>query len=486
MCDDNLPRHEKLGLKSFFQATASRLTGLSSERAVVSRLLEEVRSSLNSTIGWLPLIMAENSSGEPISPENAVRIATVYSCINFRADSVGMLPIMPYITKDDQQVVDRKHPAYKLLTCRPNPWMNPSLFLKLIVQITDLHGNCYVYITRDPRQRPIRLDLLNPWDMWLNSFNDDSVTDSPVYRYKGAIIPSTDIMHFKHFTRDGRLGISLISNHAETIGSAKKLRKFANRSVSSIPPIYGTTTSALPTSTTAKDQLKVYLMKEVADWFNRSEIPFLANGFDLKTVGLSPKDAQYLDQMSATKEDIFSIFKTPPGLIGSYKTGVTYSNMEQQELQWRAYGLTPLLKMIEEEFNEKLYTESEQESRFVKFNVKALLLTDHNAQANWFKTMFSIGVYSINDILRYLDMNPIPDGDDHYVPVNNLMPVDMVEDFLTNQEEAQPGDAATDLATGENDGPEKETKKRVRKYSIDELLKKKSITINVNGHAVEQ
>jgi HK97 family phage portal protein len=322
--------------------------------------------------------------------------------------------------------------------------------------------------------------------MWVNSYNDESYTNSPLYKYKGNTIPSTDILHFKHFTRDGRLGISLISNHAETIGSAKKLRKFANRSISSTPPVYATTNAIIPSSTTAKDQLKTYLAQEVAGWFNRGEIPFLSNGFDLKTVGMSPKDAQYLDQISATKEDIFSIFKTPPGLIGSYKTGVTYSNMEQQDLQWRAYGLTPLLKMIEEEFNEKLYTETEQESRFVKFNVKALLLTDHNAQSNWFKTMFGIGVYSINEIRDLLDQNPIEDGDDHYVPVNNLMPVDMVEDFLTNQEEAQPGDMATDLATGEKDGQEKEAKKRVRKYSIDELLKRKAITINVNGHAVEE
>lgn len=427
--------------------------------------------------------MSENSSGEPVSPENSIRIATVYSCVNFRSDAVGMLPIVPYKQQGDQRTVDTKHPAYKLLTRRPNPWMNPSLFLKLIVMITDLYGNCFVYISRDARQRPVRLDFLNPWEADVNIYNDDAIVNSPVYKYKGVIIPSTDVMHFKHFSRDGKLGISLISNHAETIGSAKKLRKFSNRSISAIPDVYATTNAAMPTSTTAKDQLKTYLAQEVAGWFNRGEIPFLANGFDLKTVGMSPKDAQYLDQISATKEDIFSIFKTPPGLIGSYKTGVTYSNMEQQDLQWRAYGLTPLLKMIEEEFNEKLFTETEQESRFVKFNVKALLLTDHNAQANWFKTMFGIGVYSINEIRDLLDQNPIEDGDDHYVPVNNLMPVDLVEDFLTNQEEAQPGDAATDLITGD---PKKEIKKKVRRYSIDELLKRKAITINVNGHAVEE
>lgn len=429
--------------------------------------------------------MSENTSGEPVSPENSVRIATVYSCVNFRADAVGMLPILPYVQRGDQQVVDTKHAVYKLLHCRPNPWMNPSLFIKLIIQTTDLHGNCFVEIIRDARMKPVRLDFLNPWEVSVSTFRDDSYAESPVYNFKSRQIQSTNILHFKHFSRDGKWGISLISNHAETIGSAKKLRKFANRSISAIPSAYATTTAAMPSSTVANQQLKTYLTQEIANWFNRGEIPFLANGFDIKTVGLSPKDAQYLDQISATKEDIFSIFKTPPGLIGSYKTGVTYSNMEQQELQWRAYGLTPLLKMIEEEFNEKLYTETEQENRFVKFNVKALLLTDHNAQANWFKTMFGIGVYSINEIREYLDLNPLEDGDDHYVPVNNLMPVDMVEDFLTNQEEAQPGDAATDLATGEDD-TKKETKKKVRKYSIDELLKRKSISINVNGHAVEQ
>lgn len=416
-----------------------------------------------------------------------MRISTVYSCINFRADAVSTLPIVPYVQKGKQKLVDEKHPIYNLLKGRPNPWMTPSHFIKLCVMTTDLHGNCFVEIIRDGRMKPIRLDYLNPWEVAIQKY-DDGFSDAPVYTFKNRMIASTEMLHFKHYSRDGKWGVSLIANHAETIGSAKKLRKFANRSVSATPPIYATTTAAVPSSPNAKDQLKSYLGKEISDWFNRGEIPFLSNGFELKTVGLTPQDAMYLDQISATKEDIFSIFKTPPGLIGSYKTGVTYSNMEQQELQWRAYGLAPLLKMIEEEINEKLYTATEQESRFVKFNVKALMMTDHLTQATWFKTLFSIGVYSIDEIRDMLDLNPLAqDGNDHYIPVNNLMPVDMVEDYLTNQEEAQPGDMATDASTDEIDGPEKEEKSRktrAKKYSLIDLFKK-NININVNGHAVE-
>lgn len=479
-----------MGLKTFVQNAKSLFNGsLEAERNSIREIAEQRNASNFSTQGWLPFITSDSTTNESVSPDTAMRIGTVYSCVNFRSEAVSIFPIYPYKESGGKKVIDTKHPTYDLLSCRPNPWMNAGTFIKTIIQICDYYGNCYVYITRDERMKPSRLDILNTYDVEVRASNDsisdpNSLTQTPYYFYRGNQSPilATDILHFKHTSRDGKTGQSLITLHSETVGSAKKLRKFANRSISSTPPVYATTTSAVPSSTQAKDQLKAYLDKEMQSWFNNNQIPFLANGFELKTIGMSPADAMYLDQINATKEDIFSIFKTPPGLIGSYKSGVTYNNFEQQALQFKIYTLTPLLRMIEQEMNYKLFTDSERETRSFKFNTRAIMEMDHVALSTWYKNMFGMGVLSINDILGDMDMNPIDNGDDHYISVNNLMPVDMVREYWSGMEESNEPQTQDENQNDEIDNQQK----NIKRYSLKELLSKKQITINVNGHAVEK
>lgn len=473
-----------MGIESFVRGTADMVRGLWS--APIGR--EERAGVFDFSRGLFPFFSWDSTTGEAVTPESAMRIATVYSCVTFRAESVGMLPIKPFTEIDGTKQINKKHPVYNLITCRPNPWMNAGHFWKLVVQIVDLKGNCYVKISRDPRGRPIRLDILNSYNVDLR-VNEE--LDEPFYFYKGKQIASTDILHFKHFTADGKLGISMIGQHLETFGSARKLRKFANRSLNAIPPIYAQTQQPMPTTQEGKQQFQEFFRKEMGSFFNNGTVPVLWNGVDLKSVGLSPADAAYLDQIAATKEDIYGIFKVNQILINAAQRVPGVNNYEQINLQYLIYTLSPLLKMIEEECNEKLFTVKEQESSFVKFNTRALMLTDHKTQAEWFKSMWGIGVYSQNDIRNILDENPIDDGDRYYIPVNNMMPTDMVEDYFSNQEEAMPMDKETDTATGEDDtmveDGETETKEKKKKlYSLRELLSRKNISFSINGHAVEQ
>ena len=78
----------------------------------------------------------------------------------------------------------------------------------------------------------------------------------------------------------------------------------------------------------------------------------------------------------------------------------------------------PYLSRIEEEFTLKLFKKSELGKSFVEFNVMGLLRGSVNDRSNFYKSMFGIGVMSINEIRRKENMNAIEDGDKHFMPLN--------------------------------------------------------------------
>jgi HK97 family phage portal protein len=243
------------------------------------------------------------------------------------------------------------------------------------------------------------------------------------------------MLHFKDYSLDGKRGLSKVDQHRETIGSVKKLHEFANRATNAFPPMYASTPNAAPIRREGQESIKDNFVSQAQTYFDEGKIPILHNGLKLETLGLKPIDAAYLEQINAKKEDIYGIFRTPPAIAGAYKTGVTYNNLEQQNLQFLIYGLSPLLKNIEEEVNEKLFLGEESGRYYIKFNVAALLRTDLKTQAEWFTAMFKIGVYSQNKILNLLDENEIGEiGDKRYIEGNNMVSIDMVDELAKSVE----------------------------------------------------
>jgi HK97 family phage portal protein len=379
----------------------------------------------------------DNSSGEYVSNDAAMRIATAFTCVDVRSSAVGMLPANPYRypnQNSDRKEIAYDHWTYRVFHVRPNPWQTPSQFWKLVVQRVDLEGDCFAYITRTLGME--RVDVLNYSDVVVSCGEHDN---NPYYEVKGKAVAYSDVLHFKEVpSKDGKRGLSKIELHQETFGSAKRQKKYSNRSLNVVPPFY----LGAPGNVNIKDEgiksVKEKLQQQTSDYFDDGTLPVLTNGMEVKTVGLKPVDAAYLEQINATKEDIFGIFRVPPAIAGAFKTGVTYNNLEQQNLQFLIYSMSGLLKNIEEEVNEKAYTTREQGRYFMKFNVGALLRTDLKSQAEWLSAMFKLGVYSRDEIRDILDKNPLPGGDRYYIEGNNMTALDDKGNVVINKPPAEP------------------------------------------------
>jgi HK97 family phage portal protein len=371
-----------------------------------------------------------NNEISGVNRDTALRVATWFTCLQVRWDSVAMLPFNIYKMDGKRKEIASNDNRQYLLHTRPNPKMTATQFWRSVQQKRDNNGNAYAFMTRDSRGVVVRIDLAPDSDQ-VQVYASDEL----YYRWCGKEYSSADVLHFKGLSLDGQMGLSLTQYHASTIGRLRSLHRYSTRSVASNPGIYATTANQQPMSDKGKISFKEYWEKEMSGFGDTGEIPVLYNGYELKTVGINPKDVLYLEQIKASKEDIYGITKVPPKLAQNYDSGNTYNNAEQQGLDFLTWTMIILLKDIEDECNYKLFTEEERASYFTKFNEKALLRTDAATQAAYLEKIFNIGGYSVNEILEILDENPldIESANDHFIQGNNLVPLRLLDQVILSR-----------------------------------------------------
>jgi HK97 family phage portal protein len=100
----------------------------------------------------------------------------------------------------------------------------------------------------------------------------------------------------------------------------------------------------------------------------------------------------------------------------------SFSNIEQQSLEFVKYTLDPWVVRWEQALQKALLLPSEKRKYFVKFNVDGLLRGDYASRMNGYAVARQNGWMSANDIRELEDMNRIPAelGGDLYLVNGNM------------------------------------------------------------------
>ena len=109
----------------------------------------------------------------------------------------------------------------------------------------------------------------------------------------------------------------------------------------------------------------------------------------------------------------------------------SFSNIEQQSLEFVKYTLDPWVARFEQSITRRLFTDKEKETYYVKFNVDGLLRGDYQSRMNGYATARQNGWMSANDIrqLENLDKIPVCEGGDLYLINGNMLPLNRAGAF---------------------------------------------------------
>jgi HK97 family phage portal protein len=376
--------------------------------------------------------MSDDSDAEvKVTVTEGTRIDTVFSCINVLAQDISSLP---YNIRQDSKTGKKeiKNDIYRLIHTRPNQYTSASNFWYFIIHNMLSEGNGYAYIKRNPiTYRPKEVIQLASCDVTPLVFEGGIY-----YSYRSLTIPAEDMLHYKLYSFDGILGVSPIVWNANTFGYRIKQQKYQAKALGQKPP--GILSFDQNLTTEQREQNRK-MWKDATTGDRVGETPVLSNGAKYQQMMISPSEGQMIEAAELNDERICGIYRIPPALVQNYKRA-TFSNAEQQDLVYVKYAITPILTVIEQETDFKLFTEKEKASEnppYTFFNLKGILRGDIRTQTEFYKFLRSYGIASANQILDIEDM-PRLEGDqgDIVVIQGAYIPLDMLKDFYKGKSDS--------------------------------------------------
>jgi hypothetical protein len=207
---------------------------------------------------------------------------------------------------------------------------------------------------------------------------------------------------------------------------------------------------------------------------NSGKVAVLEEGMKYTPISISPEQAQFLETRKFQINEIARIFRVPPHMVGDLEKS-SFSNIEQQSLEFVKYTLDPWVMRWEQSIQRSLFTVDEKKKYFVKFNVEGLLRGDYQSRMQGYATARQNGWMSANDIRELENLDRIPDteGGDLYLVNGNMLPLTSISqgNFYTEQPDAYSEDGKEDnsdekvLEVEESGGSRKRTR---RESSVSE------------------
>jgi len=396
------------------------------EVRLFGRQLFEVRSDKVRQLikdNWLSQIYGSNTkTGKLVNENNATAVSAVWSCIQVYSNTFAMVPLNVYRKEKDKRIIDSENPIHILIHSRPNVYMTSFTWRRAVMMQCASNGNSYTIIERNGYSgRPVALSLvINSRDVKPYLVNGKlwySVKD------REEPVPAEDMIHFMWNTRDGFNGLNPIEIARENIGQALAIQEYGSRVFSE----GGAKRVALKTpgklTPDQKDSWRKTWKEKYGGLDNMHELAIVEGAGELIEIGMNPEDAQFVQVMKFKIEEIARIYNVPLHMIQSLDHA-TNNNIEHQSMQFVTHTMMPHYVNFEQELDYKLFGLGSK--NYTKHTVNALLRGDAKTRAFWYRTMSDLGAYSINDMLKKEDENPIEGGDGHYVQVNRI-PLDKMD-----------------------------------------------------------
>ena len=362
--------------------------------------------------------MGGSSSGKHVNERSAMQMTAVYSCVRILSEAVAGLPLHLYRYSDSGgKEKALEHPLYRLLHDEPNPEMTSFIFRETLMTHLLLWGNAYAQIIRNGKGEVLGLYPLMPAKMTV----DRDARGELFYRYQRTTEDSPglgkaetvyldphDVLHIPGLGFDGLVGYSPIAMAKNAIGMAIACEEYGAKFFANGANPGG----VLEHPGTIKDPAKVR-----ESWNsvyqgsgNSHRIAVLEEGMHFNPISITNEQAQFLETRKFQINEIARIFRVPPHMVGDLEKS-SFSNIEQQSLEFVKYTLDPWVIRWEQSLARALFREDEKTKLFFKFNVDGLLRGDYVSRMNGYAVGRQNGWMSANDIRSLENLDPIPEDE---------------------------------------------------------------------------
>lgn len=384
-----------------------------------------------------------SSSGEIITPDITLRIATAYRCVDIIAGAIATLPLDLIRRVDSRTREDADdHPLFQILRVKPNPWQTPSEFKRLMMMSVLLRGNGYALINRMGKKIISLLPLTGSMAVVQNT----DLTLSYTYTKRGGSqvpIDPENLVHFRGITLDGVHGISVIQYAAQSLGLASVTDKHASRVFRNGASVGAAITSDKPLQQAQREQLRESLDRHRGADQEDSYKELILEGYKYEKIGMTSVDAQLLQIKELNQYEVAMFFGVPPYMLGLTSKATSWgTGIEQQGIGFVQYTLMGWLTMFQEVVKRDLLGDDDP-NIVCRINPAGLVRGDMKSRYAGYATARQWGWMSVNDVREKEDMNPVPNGDTYYEPIN-MQPIGTGQDGTNPADPSDPGKESDD------------------------------------------
>lgn len=389
------------------------------------------------------LLFGRTTSGKTVNERTALQTTAVYACVRILSETIASLPLHVYRYTEGGKTKDTEHALYTLLHDEPNPDMTSFVFRETLMSHLLIWGNAYSQILRDRSGQVIGLYPLLPDQMSVHRSEKGKLyyvynryeEDNPNFQEKGSIVLSQEeVLHIPGLGFDGLIGYSPIALAKNAVGMTLACEEYG-------ASFFGNGANpggVLEHPGILKDPGKVRDSWNAVYQGTRNahKVAVLEEGMSYKQIGIPPEEAQFLETRKFQINEIARLFRIPPHMVGDLEKS-SFSNIEQQSLEFVKYTLDPWVVRFEQAFKKSLLLPEEKKTHFIKFNVDGLLRGDYQSRMNGYAIGRQNGWLSTNDIRKLEELNPIPseEGGDLYLINGNMTKLKDAGGFMkTNQE----------------------------------------------------
>ena len=355
------------------------------------------------------------NSGKRVTDRTALQHIAVYACVRVLSEAIAQLPLHVYKYNEKGKERVPQHSLYFLLHDQPNPEMTSFVFRETLMSHLLIYGNAYAQIIRNGRGDVLGLYPLMPDKMkvdrdeknrliYIYSRYDEA---NPNLKEQGDIVLYADeVLHIPGLGFDGLIGYSPIAMARNAVGMTMACEEYGASFFANGANPGG----VLEHPGVLKDPAKVRDSWNAVyrGTTNAHKIAVLEEGMKYQQIGIPPEEAQFLETRKFQINEIARLFRIPPHMVGDLEKS-SFSNIEQQSLEFVKYTLDPWVIRWEQSLQRSLLLPGEKGKYFIKLNVDGLLRGDYQSRMNGYAVGRQNGWFSANDIREMENMNPIPD-----------------------------------------------------------------------------
>ena len=336
----------------------------------------------------------------------------VFASIDIISSDIARLPLKHWRDDGSRRTEVRPSQPVRVLD-HPNEFQTGFDLMKALVASQLYRGNGYLFPRRNGRNEIDELHCLYPdnvtvyrsgADVFYRVSNGESVDLE-----HGIMIPAREMFHHRMLVfNDPLIGVTPMLAAATSTSAGLSILRSSEKFFQKMSRPSGVLQTASKIDRDVAERIRERWRRTYIGEEGAGEVAVLEQGLEWKPLTMTAVDAQLIEQLRYSVEDIARVFRLPLFMLGDL-TKVSYNSSEQLTRIYWAGCLSAHIHSLEARMCE--FFDMDGRTEYLEFDLDALFRTEMQARIDALTKAVQGGIRTPNEARRQDGLNPVEGGD---------------------------------------------------------------------------